>query len=297
MRKYIAFAELPEIERQIGKRVRAARTKFQLSQSRLAPILGLTRDQLNNIEIGRVALRFEPGWALCSELNLNPLWLAFADPEQHGFVDISASETFGDALFSRVVDDLRREDPSGSRPDYRAFREQTLGSSRGGLFPGVSVSFLAKWLNQLQPQRRADFWKAIHRSARGFIRADKKNVNQSLTILSELGNIGSMKLQKASLWPRLRDRIRKVVRKRGMKAMVARDIGVSRQAINALLSARLKKPYVPSAEYTLRLLEWVKAAEARQKRAPEVRSTRPARKTRTRKKSKHEKSSSDRKKQ
>jgi hypothetical protein len=52
---------------------------------------------------------------------------------------------------------------------------------------------------------------------------------------------------------------------------------------------------MPSAETTLRLLEWVTAEEAKQKSAPEVRSTRPARRD-PKRKSKHEKPNSDPKK-
>ena len=220
---YAGFAELPDLEREIGKRVRAARTKFRLSQPRLAPLLGLTRDQLNNIEIGRVALRFEPAWELCRELNLNPLWLAFAHPEQHGFVDIGVSETFGEALFSRVMDDLRREDPIESWPGYRVFREQTLGSARGEIISRpANVSRLAKWLGEIKPEQHADFWKTIEKTARDFVRGNKLNVNQSLTMRAASAIVGSMKLQKASLWPRLRERIRRVVRERGAKSALAR---------------------------------------------------------------------------
>ena len=86
--------------------------------------------------------------------------------------------------------------------------------------------------------------------------------------------------------------IRNLVRLRGAKAALARDIGISRQAINALLD----KKYVPSGEFALRLAMWVDWRMAKQKKsAGSVSEAQPARKTRTQK-SKHEKPSSDRKK-
>ena len=258
---YTAFANLPDSERAIGKRIRAARTKFRLSQSRLAPIIGLTRDQLNNVEIGRVALRCEPGWELCAELDLNPLWLAFGEGQPHGFVDISGSEFFfGDTLFSQLMHDIAREDPLETWPGYAEYRKTELNSDRGRTVQASIEALLQKWLNQIKPNQRADFLKIVERSARDFAHSGRHNVNQELIARSEAVRIGSMKLHKAALWPRLRERIRKAVRKRGMKAALARDIGLSRQAINAVLTA--KKGYRPSAEYTLRLREWVKAAEA-----------------------------------
>jgi transcriptional regulator with XRE-family HTH domain len=69
------FKPLPKWEAEICKRVAARRRYRGLSQSKIAKKIGQTRDQLGNIEIARVPLRFWPGWNLCRELNLNPLWL------------------------------------------------------------------------------------------------------------------------------------------------------------------------------------------------------------------------------
>ena len=99
-----------------------------------------------------------------------------------------------------------------------------------------------------------------------------------------------MRLRKASLWPALREQVLKLVRQRGMKSVLARDIGVSRQEINALLSRKGTRG--PSAEYALRLSKWVEIAEAQQESAGV--SEAPARKTRERQN--YEKPSSNRKK-
>jgi transcriptional regulator with XRE-family HTH domain len=79
--------------------------------------------------------------------------------------------------------------------------------------------------------------------------------------------------------------------KHGERAALARELDVSRQTLNVWLSGDA----MPSAEYTLRLLEWATAKEANLKKSAGSAETRPARTTQTRK-SKHEKPSSDRKK-
>ena len=119
---------------------------------------------------------------------------------------------------------------------------------------------------------------------------ESENINELLTNQLRFGTIGAMRLRKTSLWPALREQILKLVRQRGMKSVLARDIGVSRQEINALLSRKGTRG--PSAEYALRLSKWVEIAEAQQKQSAGV-SEAPARKIR--RKSKHEKPT-DRKK-
>ena len=60
-------------------------------------------------------------------------------------------------------------------------------------------------------------------------------------------------------WVQLRDNILKRTKESGAKAQLARDVGVSRQAVNKWLNQGVE----PSAEITLRLLAWVTAREAK----------------------------------
>ncbi len=266
MRKYVAFAELPEWQRAIGKRVRTARIRFKLSQAKLANLIGLTRDQLNNVELGRVALRFQPGWNLCLQLDLNPAWLLSGDGERHGFVDLSGmNEVPDDVLFSDLMENLSAEDVQW--PGYSKYREDSLrsslaGEARSGDELAAKLGTLTNWLKHVSPKLHSEFWTAMAKAARDFVGRQNKYVSDQLTKQIEFGKVGSMNLQKVSFWHALRERIRKLVQKRGMKSALARDIGVSRQAINSLL--KKKRPYVPSAEYALRLSKWVEVAEAKQ---------------------------------
>ena len=78
----------------------------------------------------------------------------------------------------------------------------------------------------------------------------------------------AVNLSNASLWPKLRGRLREAVKERGMKAALARDIGITRQAVNAMLN----KSYTPSAEFALRLDDWCRSESSttkQRKNAPE----------------------------
>lgn len=282
--RYTGFSELTEFEAAIGKRVRAARKQVRLSQSKLAPVIGLTRDQLNNVEIGRVGLRFGPGWSVCAELDINPLWLAFGSteaPEKDGFLDLSGGidAVAGDKLFSTVMEDLQGSDEEW--PGYAHFRATSLRHKQRKRSEFAKQQALEEWFAAIPFDEDEDFWRIVRRFAAIYARSRNDSVKRGLTIRSTSINVASMK-SKGPLWPPLRERIRRLVRGYGAKSMLARQVGLSRQAINALLSTCRGKPYLPSAEYTLRLLDWVTAEEAKSKQKKRAGSaeTRPALKTR-----------------
>ena len=68
--------------------------------------------------------------------------------------------------------------------------------------------------------------------------------------------------KRSSRWEGLRLRLVNATAIRGEKAALARELGVHRQSVGLWLS---ESAVMPSAETTLHLLEWVKAAEAQQK--------------------------------
>ena len=71
-----------EREKQIGKRFRGAREEANLSQAALGHGIGLTRDQVASIELGRVALRCDVADRYCKLLGRSQRWLATGlDPE------------------------------------------------------------------------------------------------------------------------------------------------------------------------------------------------------------------------
>jgi hypothetical protein len=58
-------------------------------------------------------------------------------------------------------------------------------------------------------------------------------------------------------WPQLRTRIKKVAKKRGVKSALARECGVTRQAVTTWLTSDVE----PGAKATLRLLDWIDREE------------------------------------
>lgn len=99
-----------------------------------------------------------------------------------------------------------------------------------------------------------------------------------------------MTVSDRSRWNQLRRRLCAATKNRGARSALARKFRVSTAAVAQWLSGQS----APTAETTLRLLEWVATAEAQQqhkKRAGRV-EARPALKTRKAKSTTHEKDKS-----
>src|ERR1039458_10150922 len=90
--------------------------------------------------------------------------------------------------------------------------------------------------------------------------------------------------QRESHWKGLRVRLSRAVSAYGAKSALAREFNVTPASVSEWLSGER----APTAETTLRLLHWVNAYEAQQKKGPGRASTRPERKTQVCKSS-HEK--------
>jgi transcriptional regulator with XRE-family HTH domain len=96
----------------------------------------------------------------------------------------------------------------------------------------------------------------------------------------------------SSSWTALRLRLIRATSAAGAKAALAREFNVTTAAVSQWLSGAS----APTAETTLRLLEWVTAAEANETDRAGNAVTRPARKTQAGRSTKNEKPNSDRKK-
>jgi len=242
---YVRFAKLPLREREVGARVRAARMAFRVSRGGLASLLVSTEDQLTNVELGRSALRFTTGWNLCYEFDLNPLWLAEGRQPVRGFHEISTEAMEDDDLFSEAIAGLSQR-----------IREE-----------GTQVNTpVNEWMSSIGIADTTEFWRRIDENAKVLSRLVKSKVKRQLTLNPRRTILGAMTLHKASLWPRLRKRLTRILARRGMKAALARDVGVTRQAVDAWLSKSRRSPAAPSAEMTLRVLEWVRVAEQQRKK-------------------------------
>jgi transcriptional regulator with XRE-family HTH domain len=287
------YRPLPPTELAICQRVREQRVRERATQSGFARELRLTRDQLASIETGRVAISFNAGWRLCELMDLNPLWLASGEYESSGWIDFDFGNLSRRARFSEIIERHKEEYNLTRRTRLEQNRASAL--SRGVIARDLSkenqaiIQLAHEWDLEIPRGELPRFVRYLRRCA-DFFNFD--TVNSALTLSVNRPILLSLKPRKNSYWKQLRRRVIAAVDEPGAKAKLARYLGITRQAVSEWIR---RDDRAPSAEYTLRLLEWVAAEEAKQKQSAERALTRPAQKTRVRK-SKHEKPNSDRKK-
>lgn len=64
-----------------GERVKALRKELKLSQPAFGKKLGVNRDVIANLELGRVPLKDLMSKMICRSFNVNPLWLEEGEGE------------------------------------------------------------------------------------------------------------------------------------------------------------------------------------------------------------------------
>lgn len=122
-----------------------------------------------------------------------------------------------------------------------------------------------------------------------FLRRHLNAMNAEIPLDSDLSvaKMTAMKRFRGSLWSHLRTRLHDATAREGSKVRLAAALGVTPGAVSQWLSGGTK----PTAEATLRLLQWVEQAEAQQKTPGSVTSTARGERTQ-RRPSKHEKPTS-----
>ena len=286
MPRHRKYKLLPPHELAICHRVREARLREGVSQRLLAEEINRTRDQLANIEGGRVPLRFGIAWDLCQRLDLNPLWL-LGDLNRGVWVDYNFPTASEDALFSDVLLGCTQDYRIARENFFRAAESDSVLANEAVALPATSMPVKAL----SQPDRKR-FQRHLDRAAIGFLK--HLSVQKHLTTSARGARFGAMRKSESSLWKQLRGRLAAATSRPGEKSRLAKTLGVTRQAV----SEWTRGMNAPSAETTLRLLQWVTAEEAQSKQKKRAGSaeTRPALKTRKNKSTTNEKAKSDRKK-
>jgi transcriptional regulator with XRE-family HTH domain len=247
---------VPDIsERLIALRLKEARLRRNMSQSALAALMRLTRDQLASIETARVPLRFWNGWAACDHfaLNLNPAWLASGEGAPNPFVFYGF-------------------DPE----EHNAVTERTLFSQG---FAIIRQRYLIEWQAEMETKQ---FGRALA--------VNSLDSQGTLDTVHNLFNKPSMARPTESRWDLLLSRLRVTTQPFGAKARLAQQVGVKKQAVSQWLSGETR----PTAETVLRLVEWVSIEETKQKKGARSAATRRAPTTRKNKSTTNEKAKSDR---
>jgi len=268
-----------------------------MSQRLFAFSFGWSAQQLKRIEAGEVAPRFGAVWNLCFMAQLNPLWLAFGEPYlRYGFSSFPVFEKHPELTPETPFIDVMRvigaeyktendklkwgaRSSSAKRPDMFVFRESL-------------AELTAKFAEKIPRAEEQRFMAYLVACADRFVARKAISTKTIDTALNIQNKWRLMATSRKSHWQQLRKEVAAATVKRGCRAALARVLHVTPQALNEWLQGRS----APPAEQTLRLLKWVTAEEATQKKRAGSAETRPARETRKRK-SKHEKPSSDRKKE
>lgn len=247
----------------MAARLISARRFARLSQKDLGRRVGLSRAQLATIEQTRVPLRFWPGWKICRELNISQVWLMTGQGNMSPFLDLDlegAEVTLGEReLFRDICRFVLAHRLNVRAQETHALVDAPKGASTGA--PPLDNDMVAYKRNRILRLRdQADsLLREVDRLQREIEPAGISKLSVDTTLAS--GRLASVKPD-IGYWEALVTKVRAKTSAPGAKAQLARDLNTTRQAVNKWLSGK----GAPSAEITLRLLEWVESPAQKQKR-------------------------------
>jgi transcriptional regulator with XRE-family HTH domain len=292
---------LPE-EKTVSDRLAAVRRFAGSSQEKFAEAIGLSRDQLANIESGRTVLRFLTGWSACRQLGVSQLWLATGEAPSAPFLDVALEDCTipHNASFREVCQTEPLAKRLKARRDmllhtWKAAQllEETNYPSNEQVFHN-DVGYVRVMVSDLLrsiPQENRDLAiNAIRKTCSELFAqwgAPKDTENNPLTAKSENRKVPTVKPGLHALL----DQVRRLTKGKGMKATLAAHLGVPQSRLSEWLAGK----YEPSGEIALKLLYWVEPPKEHQTKSPDSAPTQSGQKTRVRKSS-YEKQTQVRKK-
>ena len=260
------------------------------TQSDFSKAIGITRSTLVSIEYGHTPLRYKIGVDLSWVFDVNPEWLVTGNGEMHGgapglWISEFPLEKHGSRLFTEVYDQA----PEVFRHTARAFglHEFQTGPTPGfppekylqekvrQWFDGVKfkTAFEAEQFARAVADAGEQKLLAMQRGgvaipkpiSREIARRNAGGVHSAMPLPSAGGNnckpmldIVNPLLHSGGVQNEIRDlkgliaRLKKVTAPRGVKAALAREFMVTRQAVNRWLSGES----APSADLAIRLQYW-----------------------------------------
>jgi transcriptional regulator with XRE-family HTH domain len=278
-------------EQAICARVKRVRLGLNLSQPQFADQVGLTRDQLANIECARTPLRYDVAWQMRIAFGISLLWLESGHMDPDGIYEDSGlpapNKSNKTRLLSEVVRlarmEYRRPNDSPSKVpidvDDISERAAQLTTLRmhlrvwmAQLPPGQASSFYCRiqdsamrFIEQF-PKEAENFWGArlnalvfeeMRRELSLRVRTAQLNGETGKDILDTISvgdNVLAMSAKEVPTWAQLKKTIAKLTAGHGHKAALADELGVSRQVLGNWLSDG--EQGAPNAELTLRLFKW-----------------------------------------
>jgi transcriptional regulator with XRE-family HTH domain len=238
-------------EREICGRVHLVRTEIvKWSQPNLAKELGITQNQLAGLEYARNPLRYGIARILCDKCHISQRWLATGDLPIRVFVDVHISyekKIASNLLFSEAYDAFLAKLVESELVDLARINHCEVAD-----LDKHRRSIGTRWPVGVQAPIRTMKESEWPKSASERFSKSK----DMLDILRRVSDDEAVKAKPHSL-PALISKLGELTSLRGQKAALARELKVSRQAVDQWLSGSSK----PTAETTLKLLNWVEQQE------------------------------------
>jgi transcriptional regulator with XRE-family HTH domain len=280
-----------DLERAICARVRRFRESVKWSQPDFAKEIGISRDQLANIEYARSPLRYSLGVTICQVFEINGQWLVTGEGKMQGgspalwVVEFPPQNyylnTFSEVYYQwpdlfkpeeqKSVESISKPtqgfDPEAClmRSVYYWFHYNKIPNAlQAEIFAKRIADFADKVLDEYRHSGKAIMpkWPAnsfpfipknpLEKIPAGIESSDKHEIKR-LTITSEVRKVSDVK----SEIQKLLERVRALVSAKGMKAKLATSLGVPQSRLSEWLGGKCD----PSGETTLRLLHWVEQQE------------------------------------
>jgi len=258
----------------IATRFRAVRNRQALSQAILAQQIGLSRDQVANVEYGRASLRMWPGWRFCKFTDTHPVWLATGGgPEKPCVRVYVAMDGLEDFLFSEFVAlnrDLLEGAPTERYQHAANFSDEQLADY---------VRSLAKyWFSKTTGDRRQQLQDLLFRAGSEFVgnarffeggehnfSDDPESASQPAVDSPDLpATVPLVAKLSPPFWQHLRETLVARTDHAGGRADLARAMKVSRQTVFKWLTGK----GCPDAEHALELLFWAFPSPRAENRDP-----------------------------
>ena len=285
---------IPKQDREIAARIKEFRVNWKCTRPHLAAQIEVTPETLTRIENGRVPLKYGIARKILSYLPINPHWAATGKGLPKGYIVLPSAEElkvsenalFSDVFMNVLLPSFKNEDvdfqlamllryhrglqmASLVRKAFRDVPDNQIGEFRKNLERFI-FGFLAKGpeddpkivlQRQLWYKNSARFFESPNAEQPHVTEetGDECGQNKSKDALDNMPGISdSVRVSKQirSL-PELMIALRERTKLRGQKAALARELKVTRQAIDQWLSGNAK----PSAEITFELLKRVEQQE------------------------------------
>jgi transcriptional regulator with XRE-family HTH domain len=281
-------------ERAICARVKQFRELIKWSQPDFAKEIGISRDQLANIEYCRSPLRYALAVTVCHVFDINGQWLAEGQGEMRGgehalwVVDVDLKSHFNSTFF-----EVYQKNPDVFKP-FRQGKEPLVSAPTPGFDPEawlmrkvfdwfhynkfpdpVQAELFARQIESFAQAIMRDFrqkgkaiwprWapesfpfipaNPLNKIPEGIEEREPKDIYR-LTTSSEIRKVGGVITEMQKL---LSD-VRKLVTEKGAKAKLAGYLEVPQSRLSEWLGGK----YEPSGEIALRLSKWVSDNQKRQ---------------------------------